>query len=355
MHKIRDMLLGPSPKGDTQQLLSLDNASKDREDILQYAAQGKLDSLRGVAFYNRVGFINDRYCRVGDGVDALEGTLHSLWYMYCVLGQYTCHESRDQDQLVLDIIRIQGNGPLTRPTSGLYGVVDVARTVEGTLWNDMPFLVTDMTDFWIDKCAAMSGAHRLNFASFLAKLASTRISKNRVCQIALVLFRITFEDGRRVLGDVQEPDQEDSRRCIRGLTIAQLLPAAVTWFKEAGQNLIQLSDVSWNDCPSTIGHGGQLFTESELGRQSPSGFTPWRWMFWLKRFHEIRKEAQQAGQKCLEEYTDEAIEFMTKHVEERNSEILRAYQANAEIIDKEEALLCLKDLVSAGIPSSSDN
>lgn len=42
----------------------------------------------------------------------------------------------------------------------------------------------------------MPNVHRLNFASILAKLASTRVSNHKICQIALVLFRSTFEETR---------------------------------------------------------------------------------------------------------------------------------------------------------------
>jgi hypothetical protein len=70
------------------------------------------------------------------------------------------------------------------------------------------------------------------------------------------------------------PDKEDLSRNIRSLTIADLLPAACAWIKEANYSLIQLSEVSWNDCPSTLGQGGHDFVKSELGIRSPTGFTP---------------------------------------------------------------------------------
>jgi len=108
-----------------------------------------------------------------------------------------------------------------------------------------------------------------------------------MCQIALVLFRTTFED-RRDLRTTEEPEKEDLRRSIEDLAIVHLLLAAFAWIKEAGYNLIQLSDVVWNDCPSTIGQGGRKFIESELEQRSPTGFTPWRWMYWLKRLREIQ-------------------------------------------------------------------
>lgn len=344
MNHLRESLLSPSPKG-IPEVTSLDKVSTDQQDVRDAAARGEFEELRGLAFFNRTWVVSNRYCSIGDGVDSLENQLHSLWHIYYQLGRYTSHETPDHDRLVLDILRIQGMGPLTRPAPGLYGI-DIARTVEGTLWNDLPFLVTDMTDFWINNCASMSGAHRLNFASFLAKLASTRVSKDRMCQIALVLFRTTFEDGRD-LRTTEDPESEDPRRSIRDLDLVHLLPAACAWIKEAGYNLIQLSDVSWNDCPSTIGQGGEMFIQSELGKRSPTGFTPWRWMYWLKRLHEIQEEAKDAEEERLEEYATDAIERMVSNVDERNSEILRAYQAGGDVIHQDKHLLCLKEHVKS--------
>ncbi|KAE8316733.1 hypothetical protein BDV41DRAFT_573625 [Aspergillus transmontanensis] len=138
MYHLRDSLLSPSPKG-TPYIGELDSASRDEDDIRASIARGELEELRAVAFHNRTWIISTRYCQTGDAVDSLEGYLHSLWHMYYQLGRHTSHETPGQNRLVLDIIRIQGKGPLTRPVSGVYGI-DIARTVEGTLWNDLPFL-----------------------------------------------------------------------------------------------------------------------------------------------------------------------------------------------------------------------
>ncbi|KAF9771033.1 hypothetical protein IL306_011345 [Fusarium sp. DS 682] len=351
MNNLREALLGPSPKGISEHTL-LESMSRDEEDVRQCVARGEFEELRGMAFYNRTWNINNRYCNIGDGIDSLEGNLHSIWHIYYQLSRHTSHETSDHDRLVLDIVKIQGLGPLTRPVSGCYGI-DVARTVEGTLWNDLPFLVTDMTKFWIDNCATLSGAQRLNFASFLAKLASTRVSKDRMCQIALILFRSAFEDARD-LGTVDESDEEDKKRVMRSLNIAHLLPSVSVWIKEAGHNLIQLSDVSWNDCPSSIGQGGPMLVQSELGKQCPNGFTPWRWMYWLKRLHEIRDEAKEANEDRLEEYATDTIDSMVSIVEERSSEILRVYQNGGKDLHQDHHLSCLKDLIK-GQMDDNDN
>ena len=341
MHHLRDALLSPSPKGPPE-LSSLDNSATEMQGVRESIARNEFQVLRGAGFYNRTWIVSHRYCNIGDGVDALEGSLHSLWHIYYQLGRHTAHETTDHDRLVLDIVRIQGLGPLTRPVSGLYGI-DIARTADGTLWNDLPFLAADMTDFWINNCASISGIQRLNLASFLAKLASTRVSKDRICQIALVIFSSALE-VRQVLGSTEIPDREDTHRSIRTLDLRHLLPAVCVWIKEAGHVLIQLSDLSWNDCPSVIGQGGQKFIESEFGKRSPTGFTPWRWMYWLKRLHEIQEEAKEANEKHLEAQATDAIDRMVRGVKDRNSGILRAYQSGGDVLHQDEHLSCLKDL-----------
>ncbi|KAM3520284.1 hypothetical protein MY4038_009491 [Beauveria bassiana] len=339
MHHLRDSMMSTS-RNRLPELMSSDGATRDKEDVRAAAARGEFEELRNLALFNRTSIVSERYCTVGDGVDSLEGHLHSLWHIYYQLGRHISHETPEHDRLALDIIRIQGLGTLTRPVRGVYGI-DVARTVEGTLWGDLPFLVTDMTDFWNTNCASLSGIHRHNLSSFLAKLASTRISKDGMCQIALILFRATFEEERE-LGNTDGPDHEDALRNIKALDIAHLLPSACSWIKEAGHSLARLSEVSWDNYPRTSSQGGSMFVESELGKRSPNGFTPWRWLYWLKRLSEIRDEAKEANEKQLEEHATDAIDFMVSNVRERNSEIIKVYNA-AGHLQKDEHLSCLGD------------
>ncbi|KAK4869248.1 hypothetical protein LT330_006248 [Penicillium expansum] len=278
MHRIRDSLLSPSPKG-FPYIGELDSISHDQQDVWLSLARGEFEEVRGAAFYNRTGIITNRYCNSGDGVDSLEGYTRDIWYSYFQLSLHASPETPEHDHLVLDILRIQGMGPLTRP--------------------------------------------RLNFASYLAKLASTRVCKDRMCQVALIIFRCTFEE-RKELRTNEDKDEKNPRRSMWSLNIMHLLPAAHAWLKEASHNLMQLSEVSWNDCPSTIGQGGPCFLDSELGKRSPTGFRPWRWIYWLKRLHEIREAAKDASQKHLEGLATEAIELMPSGAQALNSDIVMA-------------------------------
>ncbi|KAJ9241657.1 hypothetical protein DTO169E5_3401 [Paecilomyces variotii] len=351
MHNLRDSLLSPSPRG-TPHLTTSEAVERYQEDTRQCIARGEFKEIRDAAFSNRTWTITSRYCEVGDGVDSLEEYIHSMWYMYYQLGRNISHETPDHEGLVLDIVRIQGMGPLTRPVRGIYGV-DIARTVEGTLWNDLPFLATDMTDFWNSDFPTMSGTHRLNFATFLAKLASTRVCKDKLCQIALILFRNLFEE-RQGLRSGEELDDEDPKRSMHQLEICHLLPAAVAWLYHTGPNLVLLSEVYWNDCPSIVSKGGTMFIESELGQRSPTGFSPWRYMYWLKRLHEIQEEAKEAKEDLLVEYATDAIGYMLNQLEQRNSEILRAYQNGGDALHQEKHLLCLKSLLKSEATENED-
>ncbi|KAL4895397.1 hypothetical protein BDV59DRAFT_173829 [Aspergillus ambiguus] len=313
----------------------------DRVDVHDAARQGQLDLLRSIA-YNRAWHLSHTYCQTGNAVDTSEPTLHHLWYVYSQCARYFSHESSEQDTLVLDILRTRGRGPLTRPAPSGCGV-DIARTPDGTVWNDLPFLVTDMTEFWNYECAAMSTSQRVNASSFLAKLASARVANDRLCQIALIVLRDAFE-AVRPLGSSNDPDEEFPRRTVHQLSIAALLPAACAWIREAGHNIILLSDTCWNECSDNIiGKDGFAFVQSELGQRSPGGgFSPWRWLYWLKRLHEIVDEATQADEKSLAEHASRAIDIMLGHVKERNSRILRVFEAAPDTVRQDKAFADLK-------------
>ncbi|KAJ5804376.1 uncharacterized protein N7518_000679 [Penicillium psychrosexuale] len=313
----------------------------DRADLEEAARAGNFDILQSVAC-NRTWIMGQRYCRNRASIDSCESYLHSLWCVYYQCARHVSHESFEQDRWVLDILRTRGHGPLTRPAPG--GGIDIARTIDGTVWNDMPFLATDMTECWINDCAEMNGKQRLNAASFLAKLASTRIANDRLCQIALILFRDTFE-SERPLGSSNEPDDEheEHRRTMAGRSIASLLPSACAWIREAGHNIILLSDVSWNDCSdTTFGTGGFNFVQSELGQRAPGGFSPWRWLYWLKRLHEIADEASKADEMVLAEQAAKAIDIMLIDVKERNSRILSVFEAAGDAVTEDKDFMGLK-------------
>ncbi|KAF5859062.1 hypothetical protein ETB97_003443 [Aspergillus alliaceus] len=183
----------------------------------------------------------------------------------------------------IDLSLHSRRGPLAGPAPSGFGV-DLARTPDGTVWNDLLFLATDMADFWLNGYAAMSGT------SIGGHTASCRLN---------------------------DPDDEEPRRTAHELTIAALLPSASARINHAGQNI-------------------SSYQMSEFGKRSFGGFIPWRWLYWLKRLHEIVDEAVQADGKSLAEHATRAINIMVENVKTRNSQILKVSEAAGADLDHDE-------------------
>ncbi|KAE8390642.1 hypothetical protein BDV23DRAFT_172270 [Aspergillus alliaceus] len=229
----------------------------DSPSCLGAAQQGQCDPFRSVA-YNQTWILGQKYCQSGDSIDICEPHLHDLWYTY---------------------------SQCTGPAPSGFGV-DLARTPDGTVWNDLLFLATDMADFWLNGYAAMSGTSVLMLRHSLLSL----------------LQRVLRKIDWRPHGFLQCADQS-------------------CWAKH-----ILLSDVSWNDCSSNY----------YFGKRSFGGFSPWRWLYWLKRLHEIVDEAVQADGKSLAEHATRAINIMVENVKTRNSQILKVSEAAGADLDHDE-------------------
>jgi hypothetical protein len=296
-----------------------------RASIRQVISEGNFDELRGGA-NNKLAYLTEQFCRHGGSVKSLEPDVHDLWYIYYQCGSNISHESAEQHKWALHVLRTVGLGPLKRPAQDSNREFEAVRFPAGVLWEDLPFFVTDMTDYWINDCATMKAGQRANFSYFLARLASTGVVNDRLSQIALVILRDTLET-KRPLGSLKEPGNAKSDANMYDLSIADLLPAACAWFKEAGLKILQLSDMSWNDCSETVGQGGATFAASVPGQKSSAGFSPSRWLCWLKRLDEINQEATQAGEEGLAEHALDALEIMLSEVEERNCQVLKEFEA----------------------------
>ncbi|KKP07053.1 hypothetical protein THAR02_00812 [Trichoderma harzianum] len=270
----------------------------DRTSTEEAIRQKDFDGLKSSA-HNKISFINESYSRAGRSAEELKYMLQCLWVVYYQVGKNVPYSSPEQDTWVLHIVQVRGQGNLTRRAQSSLNVDDgdnynnnnkleIATTSAGTIWEDLPFFTADMTDFWVKDCATMSAAQRANFSHFLAKLASAGVDDN-LCGIALLVFIDAFETVRS-LGSLADQSHEDPHRALHDLTIAALLPAAQAWLHIANNKIVQLSDKLRNNF-ATVKQDDSTFTKSELGRRSSAVFSPWRWMYWLKRLEEIKEEA----------------------------------------------------------------
>jgi hypothetical protein len=171
-------------------------------------------------------------------------------------------------------------------------IIGEAVTRDGKIYKDLPFLVGDMTDYWIRESGSMSTNQRQNFASFLAKLSAAGVADDKLCGCALITLRDTLESttrlGKDVPGHTVVSERQDDRQSNEGLSIAELLPAANAWIFHAGHKIVQLSDNSVNIFPVQVGMLGDLARVEGVIPEN-RGFSPQRWLFWVKRLGEIEK------------------------------------------------------------------
>lgn len=267
--------------------------------------------------------INIRYSRSQKFGNDFEIDFHDLWFLYYQASMNTSNESANQDRLVVQIIQTQQQGALKR-RSGIDGnAAVVATTSDGLIWTDLPFFVSDMTRFWTNDWVAMSAANRINFASFVAKLASVGITEDKLCGIALSIFCDALETARP-LGSFGEGSAEDPNRHAQDVTIADLLPVANVWLFHARLRLIQLSDALWNECTNSI---GELFRADPLSSGISAGFSPQRWIFWLRRLEEVGQQATQAGDTNLAEYAFKVMDNMLLTLDEGDSTVQRMMES----------------------------
>ena len=273
--------------------------------------------------------INQKFLDSSVSIDAIESDLHDLWFLFYVASKNILHSSPAMDRLVLQLPRAREQGYLKKQNQD--GLVITASTSDGIIWADLPFLVTDMTNFWQKDCASMSAAQRLNHATFLAKLASIGIS-DKICGVALLLFRQTLETPRP-LGKLDKLIGEDSSRTLENLSIGDLLPLVNQWVFEAGNKIIQLSDLAWNDGPDEIVQPGVIYREDRFDAAiTSSGFSVDRWIFWLRRLDIIQTEAWAAGKGELAEFTGGVMDNMIFSLDGTDSAVGRAWRASPDDI-----------------------
>jgi hypothetical protein len=254
----------------------------------------------------------------------LDIDMHDLWHMYWHGAIHTAPESPKLHRLVFGIIEAREQGILTAGGRGS----PVAEAEEGDgssqqperrdhdelqattsdgsrIWTDLPFLVADMTSHWVNDCASMGSAQRLSGAQFLALLAAAGAAPDdALCGIALIVLRDALETPRQ-LGRVGVTMGRDPGRQMHDLSIADLLPAANSWLFAAGRKLVLLSDAAAareDLFPEHVGRLGPLIVDAPdagdgtSGRGMHGGFSPQRWIWWLRRLDEIASLASEGGE-----------------------------------------------------------
>lgn len=324
----KEPLRNAAPRQITRTTLS----NKLRRSVAKTArAEGNSNSLWAAA--GSLSSIHGQFAGSDKPATELEIDLHDLWFTYYHAAKNTLADNPTLDRLVVQILQAREIGPLQRPADA-GGSTTTATTSDGVIWTDLPFLVPDMTWFWLEDWAAMRADNRLAFSTFLAKLASVGVCRDRLSSIGLTLFRDTLETVRPLGAasgddDGQRSSTGKASRRPQDVTVAELLPAVHAWMSNAGYKMIQLSDARWNGDASNDDDAGGVGV-GELFRADPSavdvsggGFSPDRWIFWLQRLKQIAEEADQAGDANLGELARGYRDNMLALVGETDSAVKR--------------------------------
>ncbi|RAL10693.1 DUF3632 domain-containing protein [Aspergillus homomorphus CBS 101889] len=299
-----------------------------RESLLADVERGNLDELRD-SVYNRYYSTSSGFGSSGESFQELEPAIRDLWFAFHVWASNISHVAPEHDRVVLDFVRIQGSGPLRRLLKDSDHELEVARGPAGALWSDLPFFLEDTITYFFKHFPTMKPDHRLNFTHFVAKVASTGLLQDRVTEVGLLTFREALETSRP-LGSLQHPDDWENLQGLSDMSVAAFFPAIRAWVFEHGRKMINLCDVSWKECDASSGLGGPLFLASELSQKSPSGLSPGRWLFWIKRVDEIHQRATEAGETKLADEAWATLELMLNPLEDRDCPVSRAYHATPD-------------------------
>jgi hypothetical protein len=128
-------------------------------------------------------------------------------------------------------------------------------------------------------------------------------------------------ETRRPVGDLNDQEIEDALRLEADVSIGSLLLAVNAWLFTAGLKIIQLSEMQWNNCPAEVGKCGELVLENG---EMDAGFSPARWLFWLRRLEAIATDARQAGKEALTKHVEGMMDNMLLFVEDTESAVKKA-------------------------------
>ncbi|KAJ2976232.1 hypothetical protein NUW58_g8138 [Xylaria curta] len=120
------------------------------------------------------------HMRATDEARARAGDLQNLWHLYYVASKH-CSEDAVAP-VVLQLLETSQRGLLARNQIGSSGAVEAehapvvvrvgSHIIQQYIWQDLPFLVPDMTSYWIQDCAQMSCSQRVRTSSFWASLGA---------------------------------------------------------------------------------------------------------------------------------------------------------------------------------------
>ena len=214
--------------------------------------------------------------------------LHSLWDKCFEAAIIIPADDPVQDTLVKEVQRLGPSGSLCPENTFKHS----------GLWYPYPLLGEHFSDAWQHRWKWFKKEDTLNLAAFTARLVKADEHSTKLCLCALLVLRETLETRRPL--NVKENGTDTP--------VADLLPAAVAWFKFAGEKLAGYCLDTLTSRPRkeediilpSLGH-----LALNAGLSSP-GFNPERWRFWEQRLEMLSS----VDDKEISEQALEGKEFM---------------------------------------------
>jgi len=125
----------------------------------------------------------------------------------------------------------------------------------------------------------MAFQHRVNLASFTARLVSVGVCGNTLGVCALLLFRDTLEVPRKLAKSNPATTSDNNE-----VSIEELLPAVKEWMEYASFKLVNLTLKSLNEYTAEDSDFGWLVKDESI---APCGFSLSRWDFWTRRLVQL--------------------------------------------------------------------
>lgn len=263
-----------------------------RDIISREAREGGNNCQLWATMWNSIFNTCVRFTRSNNPTEEFEIDLHDLWFVLIQAGMYIDHDHSEQDRIVTQVLSAKEMGTLVRRGPSME-VIEEAIILNARIWNDLPFLTSDLTDHWIQQHASMSTKERTNLAALMAKLSATGAGGDSLCACALVVLRDALETSRPLVRESltsahsQMVESGDNSPSLQILSIADLLPAANMWLLNGDAKILQLSDSRRRGFRADFEKLGDLM-KSDSGTTIQPGFNPQRWKYWLKRLEEIR-------------------------------------------------------------------
>lgn len=247
--------------------------------------------------WNSIFNTSQRFTQSNLPAEEFEIDLHDLWFVLIQAGMHINYNHPEQDRLVTQVLFAKEMGVLVRRGDSRE-VSEEAIVSDGKVWKDLPFLASDLTEYWLQEHRTMSADERKNLTALMAKLASVGAGGNALCACALIVLRDALETERPLIShqpsskDISQEIQDEGWKSER-LSIADLLPTANMWLVNADVKILQLCDDHENTFPPGLSRLGGL-AEAAAIMPAEGGFSPSRWHFWLKRLEDISMRTDEA-------------------------------------------------------------